>query len=193
MKREGFRRGWGRELGLILLMAGLAGCEWTTSTGPYHDEAADGATAPAGNPAPTDSGGGTMPAELSSVQWLHTDVSGWAETATLSASVGGGTINLNYDKARVWPAVDGVNANPWVFVNLNGQWYAATFEYLRHGQTAKPMGVLDGRLGDHIKVSPLNQWRPRSGERIGLMVSGLARSQLRNVRERSNVVMVTWP
>ena len=89
--------------------------------------------------------------------------------------------------------MDGLNANPWVIVNYNGQWYAATFEYFRQGQTSKPVGVLDGSLGDHIKVSPLNQWRPRSGERIGLMVSGLARAGERNVRERSNIVMVTWP
>ena len=55
------------------------------------------------------------------------------------------------------------------------------------------MGVLDGSLGDHIKVAPLNRWRPRSGERFGIMVSGLARSTQRNVQERSNVSMVTWP
>ena len=80
-----------------------------------------------------------------------------------------------------------------MFVNLNGQWYAATFEWLRQGQTSKPKGVLDGSMGDHIKVPPLNRWRPRSGERIGLMVSGLARTKMRNVQERSNVSMVTWP
>ena len=118
-------------------------------------------------------------------------MSGWAQTASLSASVGGGTISMPYSKARIWPAMDGVNANPWVIVNLNGQWYAATFEWLRHGQTAKPMSVLSG--GGHIKVAPLSSWRPRSGERIGLMVSGLARTTMRNVKERSNVVMVTWP
>ena len=126
------------------------------------------------------------------VKFLHTDVSSWPVTASLNASVGG-TINMPYSKAKVWPSVDGVNANPWVFVNLNGQWYAATFEWLRQGQTSKPKGVLDGSMGDHIKVPPLNRWRPRSGERIGLMVSGLARTKMRNVQERSNVSMVTWP
>lgn len=132
------------------------------------------------------------PAEINGpIHWLHTDVSGWAQTTSLNAGVGGGTINLSYGKARAWPAVDGVNANPWVIVNQNGQWYAATFEWLRFGQTAKPMSVLSG--GGHIKVSPLSGWRPKSGERIGLMVSGLARTTMRNVKERSNVVMVTWP
>ena len=126
-------------------------------------------------------------------KWLHHDVSAWPVTAKLDASVAGGTINMPYSKAKEWPAVDGVNANPWVIVNREGQWYAATFEWLRHGQTSKPVGVLDGSKGDHIKVSPLNEWRPKSGERIGLMVSGLARAQSRNVRERSNVCWVDWP
>ena len=137
---------------------------------------------------------GLWPSEITgTVKFLHTDVSSWPVTASLHASVGGGTINMPYSKAKVWPAVDGVNANPWVFVNMNGQWYAATFEWFRAGQTSKPVGVLDGSKGDHIKVSPLNGWRPRSGERIGLMVSGLARTKMRNVQERSNVSMVTWP
>ena len=125
--------------------------------------------------------------------FLHSDVSAWPATAKLSASVSGGQIRMPYDKAKAWPGIDGINANPWVIVNLDGQWYAATFEWLRVGQTSKPVGVLDGSKGDHIKVSPLNRWRPRSGERIGLMVSGLARAQTRNVKERSNVSWVVWP
>ena len=150
------------------------------------------------DPTPTDpptdgtTTNGLWPSEITgTVKFLHTDVSSWPVTASLHASVGGGTINMPYSKSRVWPAVDGVNANPWVIVNVNGQWYAGTFEWLRHGQTAKPMSVLSG--GGHIKVAPLSSWRPRSGERIGLMVSGLARTSMRNVKERSNVVMVTWP
>ena len=149
---------------------------------------------------PEDPGTGTnapsssWPSEITgSIRWLHTDVSSWPVTASLTASVGGSTINFPYSKASVWPVVDGVNANCWVFVKLNGQWYAATFEWLRRGQTAKPKGVLDGSMGDHIKVSPLSSWRPKKGERIGIMVSGLARTQMRSVRERSNVYMVTWP
>ena len=72
---------------------------------------------------------------------------------------------------------------------------ALSVQYLKSGQQSKPMSVLsktDGK-GDHFKVAPLSSWTPRSGERIGLMVSGLARTKMRNVKERSNVVMVTWP
>ena len=115
-------------------------------------------------------------------------------TASLTASVDGGWIRFPYSKSTVWPAVNGVNANPWVIVKwTDGRWYAATFEWLRFGQTSKPVGVLDGSRGDHIKKPPLSGWRPHSGERFGIMVSGLARDGTRNVLERSNVVMVTWP
>ena len=164
---------------------------------PSSGTTSPGTTSPGTSTSPstgTTTPGTGYPAEITGpIKWLHNDVSSWPVTASLSASVGGGTISMPYSKSKVWPAVDGVNANPWVIVNLNGQWYAATFEWFRHGQTSKPVGVLNGSMGDHIKVSPLNAWRPRSGERIGLMVSGLARAQSRNVRERSNIVMVTWP
>lgn len=130
------------------------------------------------------------PIDLSRVTWLHTDVSGWARTATLNASVSGSSMILNYDKARVWPGVNGSNANPWIFVQQDGRWYAATWEWLRPGQTSKAKGAVSG---SHIKASPLQNFTPRSGETYGFMVSGLARSHLRNVQERSNVDMVVWP
>lgn len=139
----------------------------------------------------TTSTGSLWPSEITgTVKFLGTDVSSWSVTASLNASVSGGRVNLPYSKAKVWPASDGMNANPWVFVNLNGQWYAATWEYLRYGQTLKDMRGKS--WGDHIKVAPLSSWEPQSGERIGLMVSGLVRGGLSNVKERSNVCMVTW-
>lgn len=129
---------------------------------------------------------------FSGVKWLATDVSGWSQTASLSASITGSEIKMNYNKSRVWPAVDGVNANPWAIVNIGGKWYAGTFEWLRYGQTSKPKAVLDGSKGDHFKKAPLSSWQPQAGERFGIMVSGLARTSTRNVKERSNVSMVTW-
>ena len=189
-------RAWMKN-GLVVLAAAwlAAGCEWSSSI--PEDETATGDTPAADTTAGATAGGastnGLYPAEITgAVRWLHTDVSSWPVTAGMSASVGS-SINFPYSKTEAWPEVDGVNANCWVFANVNGTWYAATFEWLRRGQTSKPKGVLDGSMGDHIKVSPLSGWRPASGERIGLMVSGLARTQLRNVKERSNIVMVTWP
>ena len=140
------------------------------------DEATDEATTDEVVADGTTTTNSLWPAEITGkVKFLNTDVSSWPETASLHASVSGsGNVSIPYSKANVWPGVDGVNANPWVFVNLGGQWYAATW---------------DG----HIKVSPLSSWEPSSGERFGLMVSGLVRGGLSNVKERSNVSMVTWP
>jgi hypothetical protein len=192
------RFGWARALALVLTAALWAGCEsWNRESPSGERRRRIGwrrrRSAGGGGGSSGGGGGGGSDAITGPITWLHTDVSSWPVTTSLSASVAGGTISMPYDKARAWPAVGGLNANPWVIVNYGGQWYAATFEYFRHGQTSKPVGVLNGALGDHIKVPPLNRWRPRSGERIGLMVSGLARAQQRNVRERSNIVMVTWP
>ncbi len=142
---------------------------------------------PAEAPAPS---GSVVPADFAGVTWLHTDVSRWAETATLDVWVADGYIHLEYDKAGTWPARNGLNANPWIFVFRDGRWYAATFEWLKSGQRAKPVHVV---AGDHIERSPLGSFRPRTGETYGFMVSGLARDNTRNVQERSNVVMLRWP
>ncbi len=132
--------------------------------------------------------------DLGSVVWLDQNVSGWEATASMSASVGGGAVNMPYDKARVWPGTSGggaqVNANAWVFVNQGGTWYASTWEYLRVGQTSKSSASV---TGSHINNAPLNSWHPVSGETYGFMVSGLVRGGASNVKERSNVSMVTWP
>ena len=132
--------------------------------------------------------------DLSSVVWLDKDISGWPETAAMSASVAGDGMHMPYDKATVWPGTNAagarVNANAWVFVNLEGTWYAATWEYLRVGQTSKSAATV---TASHINHPPLNSWRPHSGEEIGIMVSGLVRGGSSNISERSNVSMLIWP
>lgn len=136
-----------------------------------------------------------VPEDFAGVTWLHTDVSGWAQTATLeSVSIAGGQICLDYDLADVWPGVDHVdafvNANPWIFIWQDDQWYAATWEWMRHGQTCKNVSAV---AGDHIKRDPFLDFSPISGTWYGFMVSGLARDATRNVEERSNVIMFQWP
>lgn len=140
------------------------------------------------------------PSELSSVTWLHTNVRDWPVTTTVAPSVSGNTLRMPFDKTIVWPTaqIDGgaVNANPWAIVKwTDGKWYAGTFEWLRKGDPNKGKGVLDhtGGKGDHFKVSPLNKWTPKSGERFYIMVSGLARSNVRNVKERSEPAEIVWP
>lgn len=131
--------------------------------------------------------------EIGPIIWKGKNVSGWPETTTLRASISGDKVKLNYGKAREWPAVNGSCANAWAIVNIDGNWYAGTFEWLRPGQTEKEAYTLDGSHGDHFKAQPLSSWRPRSGEVFGLMVSGLCRDGNRNVQERSNICMVRWP
>lgn len=163
-----------------------------------YDEAAIDAMSP-GPAASAGAQDASWPEELASVTWLHANVRDWPATAKIAgAKISGGQIKFPYDKAGVWPVATsgvekGTNANVWAIVRISGKWYAATWEWLRKGQTSKPVGCLDGSKGDHFKVAPLNAWRPKSGERFYLMVSGHARSTGRNVKERSNPVEVVWP
>ena len=143
--------------------------------------------------------GSWIPSDFKGVQWLYTDVSQWPQTATLNVRTGSTTITLNHSKTNVWPGVlapssNGsgmirLNANAWIFVQRNGTWYAATFEWLQVGQTVKNIETVKG---DHIKVPPLNTFVPVYGEVYGFMVSGLARDSKRNVKERSEVKMYRW-
>ncbi len=143
--------------------------------------------------------------DLAQVHWLHTDVSPWPVTSTLSSvNVGPSTICLDHDQANTWTPVDiapdvAVNANPWVFIwrpdlaGAAGTWYGATWEWIRPGQACKQRYAV---AGDHIKRSPFHinsGWAPSSGETLHFMVSGLARSSERNQEEHSNVVQVVWP
>jgi hypothetical protein len=142
---------------------------------------------------------GPAPPDLSQVTWLHSNVSSWAEAATLaSVSISGAQICLDYDMADVWPQeIIGddvaVVGNPWIFIWEDEQWYGATWEWLRPGQTCKSA---DSVAGDHIKVYPFDEasgWTPTSGTTYYFMVSGLARFSERNVEERTGLVPFVWP
>ena len=157
-------------------------------------EAPPATPAPPAPPPSQSSGGGSTASsiDLNSVKWLHTNVSGWAETSRITnVSIGNPPICIEHTKAGRWPAKNGLEGNPWIFVNLNGQWYAGTYEWLASGQICK--GIHAGNIGEHIGIPPLNSWRPRSGELVGFMVSARARAGGDTVSERSNVVMMRWP
>ena len=144
-----------------------------------------------------------FPVGINEVTWLHTDVSTWPVTANLSVSINNGIICLDYDKNDVWPTTEiphnsgdyniDVVANPWVFLEYQGQWYAATWEWLVVNTSCKNLSSV---AGDHIKQPayiPLD-WRPSSGQRLYFMVSGLARTaSVTNIQERSQLVEVIWP
>ncbi len=185
-------------VGMFTSMVVFTGCE---SPGDLFDSDDDktteaaASTADGSEPAATANVSVPGSVDLGNVNWLHANVSGWAQTANLSSvSVNGGSITLAYNKANVWPGANAgganVNANPWIFVFQDGRWHAATWEWLRVGQITKSTGAVNG---NHIKQAPLTGFSPRSGEVYGFMVSGLARDSTRNVQERSNIVMVRWP
>ena len=178
-------------------MMAMTGCELfpsDDSSDSGSSESASTATTTASAPPPetaTPQASVSSPSDaLGGIVWLDQNISGWPQTARLNASVSGGTVFLNYDKAGSWPGRDGLNANAWAFVNRNGTWYGTTWEWLKVGQTAKSASTVEG---GHMKKSELAGYRPRSGEVIGFMVSGLIRDSTRNVSERSNIVLVTWP
>jgi uncharacterized protein YceK len=131
-------------------------------------------------------------------RWLHADASGWAQTATLSASVSGGTIHLRYDKARTWPvlrqrAQDGgpLVGNCWALIEQGGVWYAVAWDWMRQGQQSKGAGSFKGADG-HMP-GPLSGFTPQRGARYGFFVSTAARGPERSGNERSNIAWVVWP
>jgi hypothetical protein len=134
--------------------------------------------------------------DLGQVSFLHANISGWAVTSTITGvSITGSQVCVYHTKAGKWPAknLSGVvvEGNPWVVVNRDGRWYAGTYEWLRPGQVCK--GITAGNIGGHIKQAPLANWRPRSGEQIGFIISTLSRDANRTSNERTNVVLVRWP
>lgn len=179
-------------IGNGILLTGQPTCQPAAETCDGKDNDCDGKTDEDGvcaGPQPA------LPKNFAGVTWLHKNVSGWAQTAKLaSVTFQGGQICLNYDKSKAWPGVNHVgafvNANPWVFVWKDNKWYAATWEWMKVGQTCKNKVAV---AGDHIKKAPLDQWMPASGQKVWFMVSGLARDAVGNVSERSNAVEVVWP
>jgi hypothetical protein len=126
------------------------------------------------------------------VTFLHTDVSDWKITSEITSTSIGPPLCIEHTKSGRWPVKEGTEGNPWVFAKINGRWYGATYEWLKPGQTCKSAATRD-QIGPLTKKEPLESWKPRSGEVIGLMVSAPARTGQLTVAERSNVVLVRWP
>jgi hypothetical protein len=129
----------------------------------------------------------------SEVKWLHADVGSWPVTSTITdVGVGKSSVTIEHTKAGQWPVYDlqgaAVEGNPWILVNRNGQWLAATYDWLRPGQTEKSVTAND--IGENARDDRLE---PRPGELVGLMVSTIARNGDRTSNERSNIVLTTWP
>ena len=175
----------------------------TTIQGPWSAvETFRTPNAPAPVPTPPPGGGGSGNSadalNLGQVSWLHQDVSAWPVTSTVTnVAITHDSVCVDHTKAGQLPtSVFGdilVEGNVWIFAQIGGRWYGATWDWLRPGQTCKSITAEEfGR--DQIRISPMDaSWVPRAGDTIGLMVSTRARDGVSAGQERTNVVLVTWP
>jgi hypothetical protein len=131
-------------------------------------------------------------------RWLHTDISGWPITTTLTASIEGGSIHLRYDKAGTWPVLNlragnggPLVGNVWALIRHEGRYYAVAWDWMRQGQQSKGRSLFRGSDG-HMPA-PLHNFTPRSGETYHFFVSTAARGTERSTNERSNLSRVVWP
>jgi hypothetical protein len=137
------------------------------------------------------------PLVLSEVLWLHADVSTWPEVSPLDVTFRSGNTEICFTHGASWPAasVEGASvfASPWIFIHWSGRWHGGTWEWLAPADTCKFTASVSG---DGIRVAPFDAesgWVPRSGQIYYVMLSGLARTDDRNVMERTAAVPVTWP
>ena len=159
------------------------------------------------------------PKNKDNIKWLHgnTDISEWNKTSKITPpdieiKVQNGQVCITHSKQGQWPSKSAqarldpivtkpVEGNPWIIVPIKGKGYAATYDWLRAGEPCHMLDVenlqnlysSDKSLGKRTHKSPLTRWIAVPGDKIGLMVSGLARNQVRNVQARSNMLVVTLP
>ena len=120
-------------------------------------------------------GGASDQLDLSQVTWLHYNVKNWPRTSTVTdTSIGNPPVCIDHTKRGQWPKVSAagttVEGTLGCSPRSTGSGTGATYEWLRPGQECK-FSITAGSIGEHIKVSPLKDWKPKSGEKIGLMVS----------------------
>ena len=113
------------------------------------------------------------------VTYLHRSIADWPVTSTLTSVTLNNGICFPHSKAGQWPQSQfgeiQIEGNPWVFAQVNGRWYAATWDWLRPGQTCKGERVED--LGLHqIRIPPLDgSWVPNQNTPLCWAVSTRAR------------------
>lgn len=157
-------------------------------------------TPPPTTPTPPPGGGsGGDELDLRQVIFLHRDISSWPVTSRVTdVRITSSEICVEHTGAGRFPTSTfgtiQVEGNVWILAQFGGRWYAATYDWLRIGQTCKTMTARE--LGvDQIRIAPMDaSWPgPRSGETVGFMVSARARDDVRAGEERTNVVLRRWP
>ena len=122
-----------------------------------------------------------------------------AVTGTMSVQIGGRDnfggemVNLFNSQRSVWPnnIFACCNANAWLVVNVDGTWFAGTWEFMRVGQVTKSTLALVGPR--HLRFPPLADFRPVNGEIYGFFNSCIVRNgitpNVSNCQERTEIAL----
>jgi hypothetical protein len=139
------------------------------------------------------------------VTWAYKDVTGWKVTATLSnttvtPSNPAPTICWDRSYPSTWPLDTNkgkIDASMWVIGQVDGKWYGSVWEGVVPG--THQCSTTEAKPGDapfiQTGTGPLNAWHPKSGDKVGFMVSTIARggTPASSPNERSQILTVTWP
>ena len=133
------------------------------------------------------------------------NIASWPATTTLSRlDLMPSGAHVVFDRQSSWPEVippgwsGGIQYKLWIVMKINGQWHASgCIEYWR-GLYENGGPVSQYAMNwyfDPIRWAPMTGYQPAPGDQVGFLVtSGDARNNGPNsVKERSNVVMVSFP
>lgn len=142
-----------------------------------------------------------LPFRWSEVEWVsgNEPVGDWPQTINMTSASIGHTINWSYDKPFPnWPATRAIHNHPnaclGFVTKVDGKWCAGIGEWLLPGQTVQARKALNSKRGDKTFFSgPMKDFKPESGQEFYLFVCGLNWVGQGNVKERSNLVKVTYP
>jgi hypothetical protein len=133
------------------------------------------------------------------------DVASWAVTTTLTRlDLMPSGAHAEFGKQASWPEVvppgwsGGIQWTLWIVLNVNGQWHASgCIEYWKglYESGGPVSGYARDWYYDPIRWGAMAGHQPAPGEQVGFLVtSGDARNNgPSSVRERSNVVLVSFP
>ena len=138
--------------------------------------------------------------DANSVIYLHRNIADWEQISVMDGaaiSITPSQICFPHSGAGSMPRsifIDlEIEGNVWVFAPINGQWYGATWDWLRVGQVCKGENL--ETLGvDQIRIPPMDHnWRAPFGSPICFAVSSRARDDVEGGRARTNIACTTVP
>ncbi len=165
-------------------------------------------TPPTATPVPTPSGpnaGDAINLNLATIHNSPSDVASWPVTTTLTRlDLMPSGAHVEFNKLSAWPEVTppgwlgGLQYTLWIVLNINGQLHASgCIEYWRGlYENGGPVNqYAQNWYFDPIRWGVMTGHQPAVGEQVGFFVtSGDARNNgPSSVRERSNVVVVSFP